>query len=99
MTAVAISRLSSKGRITLPQRIRESLDVREGEQLTFQEIARGVVVLSKAPTPRSETAESLLNSLVLDMGSHAERLGLYEEEDLDSLVETIREETYHKIYG
>ncbi len=45
------SKLTSKGQTIIPQRVREALGVKEGDQLAYA-IEDGRVVLTKAPLPR-----------------------------------------------
>jgi len=99
MTTVAISKVTSKGRITLPREIREGLDVHEGEDLALQEVAEGIVILFKAPTTRQHLAERLLDSLVVGIGQEAEKLGIRNESDLDAIVKVLRKRSFEERYG
>jgi len=99
MTLSMISSMSSTGRLTIPHKLRAHLGLREGSKVVLQEVTEGVVLLSAAPLSRPQMAESLLQSLVMGIGSDAERLGIVREEDLDSLIEAIREQTFAERYG
>jgi len=99
MPAVTVSKLTSRGRITIPRKIRERLGIHEGERVTLHAVTQGVVVLSKAPLSRPQIAEYLLNSLVLGIGPEAEKLGLRQEEDLEPVIEAIRERSFRERYG
>jgi AbrB family looped-hinge helix DNA binding protein len=94
-----ISKVTSKGRITLPREIREGLDVQEGEDLALQEVAKGIVLLVKAPLSRTQVAERLLDSLVVSIGQEAEKLGIHEEDDLDAFVKALRKRSFKERYG
>jgi AbrB family looped-hinge helix DNA binding protein len=94
-----ISKVTSKGRITLPREIREGLDVQEGEDLALQEVAKGIVLLVKAPLSRTQVAERLLDSLVVSIGQETEKMGIHEEDDLDAIVKALRKRSFKKRYG
>jgi len=81
-----ISKVTSKGRITLPREIREGLDVQEGEDLALQEVAKGIVLLVKAPLSRTQVAERLLDSLVVSIGQEA-------------IVKALRKRSFKERYG
>lgn len=99
MATIALSKVTSKGRITLPREIREGLDVQEGEDLALQKVAKGVVLLVKAPLSRTQVAERLLDSLVVSIGQEAEKMGIREEDDLDAIVKTLRRHSFKERYG
>ena len=99
MITKALSKVTSKGRITLPREIREGLEVQEGEDLALQEVAKGIVLLVKAPLSRTQVAERLLDSLVVSIGQEAERMGIHEENDLDAIVKVLRRRSFEERYG
>lgn len=99
MTTIALSKVTTKGRITLPREIREGLDVQEGENLALQEVAKGIVLLVKAPLSRTQVAERLLDSLVVSIGREAEKMGIHEEDDLDAIVKALRKRSFKERYG
>jgi bifunctional DNA-binding transcriptional regulator/antitoxin component of YhaV-PrlF toxin-antitoxin module len=90
MTTITLSKVTSRGRITLSREIQEGLDVQEGEELALQEVAKGIVLLVKAPLSRTQVAERLLDSLVVSIGQEAEKMGIREEDDLDAIVKALR---------
>jgi len=99
MSAVTVSRITREGQITLPQEIREALDIHGGEDITLQRVAKGIVILSKPSLSRQQAAENLLKSLVIGIGQEAERMGIREEEDLDAIVKIIRRRSFEERYG
>lgn len=99
MTTIASSKVTTKGRITLPREIREGLDVQEGENLALQEVAKGIVLLVKAPLSRTQVAERLLDSLVVGIGQEAKKMGIREEDDLDAIVKALRRRSFKERYG
>ncbi len=44
----AAARLTSKGQITIPKRVRDALDLREGDEVVFR-VERSRAVLAKTP--------------------------------------------------
>ena len=91
----------SRGRAasTIPQKLRARLAPREDSKVLLQEVADGVILLSKEPLARPQIAEYLLDSLVTGIGPEAELLGFHDEEDLDRVVAVIRERTFAERYG
>lgn len=47
MSQTVLSRLSSKGQVTLPKKVREAIGVRPGDAVAY-EISKGVVTLRRA---------------------------------------------------
>lgn len=99
MSAVTVSRITREGQITLPQEIREELDIRGGEDIALQKVAKGIVILSKPSLSRQQAAENLLKSLVIGIGQEAEKMGICEEEDLDAIVKIIRRRSFEERHG
>jgi len=93
------SKLSSAGRLTIPQRLLARLGVREGDEVLLQKVSEGVILLSAAKLSRPQIADYLLRSLVKGIGPLAEKLGIRDEQDLDPLIQAIRERTYAERYG
>lgn len=99
MTFSTTSSVSSTGRLTIPYKLRARLGLRGGSKVVLQEVADGVVIMSTTPLSQPQIAERLLESLVTGIGPAAEALGLAQEDDLDRLIETIREQTFAERYG
>jgi len=99
MSTVTVSRVTREGQITLPQDIREELDVHGGEDIVLQRVARGIAILSKPSLSRPQVAESLLKSLIIGIGQEAERIGIREENDLDDIVKVLRQRSFEERYG
>ena len=94
MSPWTLSSISRAGRLTIPQQLRARLAPREDSKVLLQEVADGIILLSKEPLARAQIAEYLLDSLVTGIGPEAELLGFHDEEDLDRVVEVIRERTF-----
>ena len=99
MSTWMTSKLSSAGRLTIPQRLLARLGVREGDEVLLHEVSEGVILLSTAKLSRPQIADYLLRSLVKEIGPLAETLGIRDEQDLDPLIQAIRERAYAERYG
>ena len=51
MSTWMTSKLSSAGRLTIPQRLLARLGVREGDEVLLQKVSEGVILLSAASFP------------------------------------------------
>jgi hypothetical protein len=65
----------------------------------LQEVTDGVVILTKAPLSRPQIAQFMLHSLVTGIGPMAEGMGIRDEEDLDPVIDAIRERNFKERYG
>jgi len=99
MTSWIKSGVSKTGRLTIPRVLRTRLGLKPDGKVLMQEVADGVIILSREPLSSTETAGHLLEGMVKGIGSDAERLGIEEEADLDRLVEVLREQTFAERYG
>jgi bifunctional DNA-binding transcriptional regulator/antitoxin component of YhaV-PrlF toxin-antitoxin module len=93
------SSISRAGRLTIPQKLRARLAPRADGKVLLQEVADGVILVTREPLARAQIAEYLLDSLVTGIGPEADLLGFHDEEDLDRVVEVIRERTFAERYG
>lgn len=99
MAAWTASSISRTGRLTIPQKLRARLAPRADSKVLLQEVADGVILVTREPLTRPQIAEYLLDSLVTGIGPEAELLGFHDEDDLDRVVEVIREHTFAERYG
>ena len=99
MSTWTTSSISTEGRLTIPQKLRDRLRLRRGSKVLMQEVADGVVIMTTRPLTRPQIAEYLLDSLVTGVGPEAERFGFHDEEDLDEVIQAIRERTFAERYG
>ncbi len=96
---VASSKVRTRGQITLPKEILKQLRAKEGEELTWIQIADGVVMLSRGSMSRGEISQRLLARLVVDVGQAAEQKGIRREEDLDVITKGYRKRSFENRYG
>ena len=77
MAAKKLVRMSSKGQIVLPKRMREKMGFNEGDYLIADELADGVIVLGKSrqdlfdaiaePIKREAEEQNLTSDQVMDI--------------------------------
>ncbi len=87
MQDMEVSRISSKGQVTIPKPIRELLKLNEGDRVAFIE-EDGKVVITKASL-------LALRDLQDTLSKEAEEKGITEEDLLDEL-EKVREEMWNE---
>ena len=77
-------RVSSKGQIVLPKRLREAAAIDEGDYLAVAELANGVLILAKSKT-------DLFDAIAEPIRREAEEQGLTPEQVMDMIKEMRRE--------
>ncbi len=97
MGTYAVSRLTRKGQMTIPRKLREELGLQPGDYLVLRSVAGGILVSKAAIVPES-SVEEVLRQVAARIGREAERRGL-REEDLDALVDEIQTSLYEERYG
>lgn len=85
--SMEVSRISSKGQVTIPKAIRERLNVDEGDKLAFIE-DNGKIVITKSSVVA-------LRQFLDSMSKEAQEKGITEEMLLDDL-EKVREEMWNE---
>ena len=85
--SMEVSRISSKGQVTIPKAIRERLNLEEGDKVAFIE-ENGKIVISKSSV-------AALKEFLSIMSKEAESKGVTEEELLKDL-EDVREEMWNE---
>jgi AbrB family looped-hinge helix DNA binding protein len=76
-------RLSANGQITVPAEIRRLLALKPGDKILLFRNKSGEVVLDNASANALLKAQNAMESV-------AERLGLYDENDVQKLVDEVR---------
>lgn len=82
-----VSRISSKGQVTVPKSIRDLLNLTEGDRVAFIE-ENGKIIITKANL-------TALRQLQEAISQEADEKGIMEEELLNDL-ESIREEMWNE---
>lgn len=98
MARYAVSRLTSKGQMTLPKELRERLGLKPGDYVVLRPVAGGILI-SRATIAPETTAEDILRQVTARIGRAAERKGIREEEDLDAIVDEVQQALYEERYG
>jgi AbrB family looped-hinge helix DNA binding protein len=98
MSDVALVKVSRKGQMTIPQTLREDLDIEPGDYVTLRPLMGGILISKATVTPQVQ-AEDILRGLVTSLGRAAEQQGIREEEDLEPIVEEAQGRAYQERYG
>lgn len=85
-----LARITSKGQITIPIRIRKKLNLKEGDKVIFIEEGDKIVLANSSMVALKEIQEG--------MRGVAEKQGIYGEEDVNILVREVRKELWEKKY-
>jgi AbrB family looped-hinge helix DNA binding protein len=84
-----LAKISSKGQITIPVTIRNKLRLKEGDKIAFIELDDQIVLANPLSLAIRDIQDAFSNE--------AERLNLKNEDDVVSLVKSIRAEKKVKI--
>lgn len=98
MSDTALVRVTRKGQMTIPQQLREELNIESGDYVTLRALSGGIFV-SKAIVTSKVQAEDVLRGLAIDLGEAAEEQGIREEKDLDAVIDDIQGRVYQKRYS
>jgi AbrB family looped-hinge helix DNA binding protein len=98
MSDVALVKVSRKGQMTIPQTLREDLDIEPGDYVTLRPLMGGILISKATVTPRVQ-AEDILRGLVTSLGRAAEQQGISEEEDLEPIIEEAQRRAHQERYG
>ena len=98
MADMALAKVTRKGQMTIPQPLREALDIKPGDHVVLRPLMGGILV-SKASVTPEVSAEDVLRHLVVSLGKAAEQRGIQEDDDLDALVARVQERVYQEGYG
>jgi AbrB family looped-hinge helix DNA binding protein len=98
MSDIALVKVSRKGQMTIPQTLREDLDIEPGDYVTLRPLMGGILISKATVTPQVR-AEDILRGLVSSLGEAAEQQGIREEEDLGPLTDEIQQRLFLGRYG
>lgn len=98
MTELTLAKVTRKGQMTIPQTIREALDIQPGDYVALRPLMGGILISKAAVTPEVQ-AEDVLRHLVVSLGQAAEERGIREDEDLDAIIEEAQRRAYQERYG
>ena len=77
-----LSKITTKGQITIPKSIRELLDLKEGSKILFIQKGKDIVI--------QNAAMLALEKIQKSFDGEAERLGLETEEDVVKMIKEFR---------
>jgi len=86
-----VSRVTSKGQVTIPIEMRRQLGIREGDKVLFINNGKNIIIANAAMAAFAELQEAL--------AGEAERVGLKSEDDVVAMVKEIRQERWEKRNG
>jgi AbrB family looped-hinge helix DNA binding protein len=86
-----VSRVTSKGQVTIPVEMRRKLGIKEGDKVMFMEYGNDIIIANAAMIALREAQDAFRGE--------AERLGLNGEQDVVSLVKEVRKEMWEERYG
>jgi AbrB family looped-hinge helix DNA binding protein len=98
MTDVTLAKVTRKGQMTIPQPLREALGIEPGDYVALRPLMGGILISKASVMPEVKT-EDVLRHLVATLGQAAERRGIHEDEDLDDVIEDVRQQVYQERYG
>lgn len=78
-----LAKISSNGQITVPIEIRRLLSLKSGDKILFLQKQNGEIVVSNASAQAVRKAQTAFSGA-------AEEMGIYNEEDVQALVDDIR---------
>ncbi|MDR1132735.1 MAG: AbrB/MazE/SpoVT family DNA-binding domain-containing protein [Synergistaceae bacterium] len=86
-----VSRVTSKGQVTIPIEMRRKLGLKDGGKVVFIEDGNRIVITNAAMTALKEVQEVF--------SGEAERLGLENEDDVVAMVKEVRREMWEERHG
>jgi AbrB family looped-hinge helix DNA binding protein len=86
-----VSRVTSKGQVTIPIEMRRKLGLKEGDKVVFMEDGGNIIVANAAMLALKEVQEAFVGE--------AERLGLRDEQDVVDMVKEVRREMWEERNG
>ena len=78
-----LAKISANGQITVPAEIRLLLGLKPGDKILFIQKPNGEIVINNASAQAIYKAQEAFNGV-------AEQIGVYSEEDVQTLVDEIR---------
>jgi len=91
MAELVLAKVTRKGQMTIPQELREALDIEPGDHVALRPLMGGVF-MSKASVSPQVNAGDVLPHLVAPRGAE-------KDEDMSEAIEEIEEEVYRESTG
>jgi len=83
-----VSRVSSKGQVTIPIEIRKKLGIKEGDKIVFMEKDDNIILINSNQLVYEEFQK--------EMAGEAEKAGIKSEQDVVELVREVRGKLWKK---
>ena len=83
-----VSRVSSKGQVTIPIEIRKKLGIKEGDKIVFMEKDNNIILINSNQLVYEEFQK--------EMAGEAEKVGIKSEQDVVELVREVRGKLWKK---
>jgi len=90
MAEVALAKVTRKGQMTIPQELREILEVEPGDYVALRPLLGGVFMSKAHVTPKVE-AEEVMKYVAMALAKEGKAQGMTENEDLDAILEMLEE--------
>jgi AbrB family looped-hinge helix DNA binding protein len=98
MSEMTLAKVTRKGQMTIPQPLREALDIEPRDYVALRPLMGGILISKASVTPAVQ-AEDVLRHLVTSLSQEAEERGIREDEDLDDIIEDIQRRVHQERYG
>jgi AbrB family looped-hinge helix DNA binding protein len=86
-----VSRVTSKGQVTIPVEMRRKLGIKDGDKVVFMEEGNRIVIANSAMVALKEVQEAF--------SGEAERFELRDEQDVVDMVKEVRREMWEERHG
>jgi len=86
-----VSRVTSKGQVTIPIEMRRKLGIKDGDKVVFMDNGNNIIIANAAMVALREVQEAFKGE--------AERLGLKDEDDVVRMVKEVRREMWEERHG
>jgi len=86
-----VSRVTSKGQVTIPVAMRRKLGVKDGDKVVFIEEGNRIIIDNAAMVALKEVQDAFYGE--------AERLELRDEQDIVDMVKDVRREMWEERHG
>jgi AbrB family looped-hinge helix DNA binding protein len=83
-----VSRVSSKGQVTIPIEIRKKLGIKEGDKIVFMEKDNNIILINSNQLVYEEFQK--------EMAGEAEKAGIKSEQDVVEMVREVRGKLWKK---
>lgn len=80
---INLAKMSENGQVTVPIEIRRRLGLKGGDKLLFIERENGEIIINNASVSAIQKAQKAFEGI-------AEKMGVYNEEEVQSLVDEVR---------